>query len=223
MALVFNIFAGLTISVSNYSKSLNYEYESVKLESYGLESTLEFNSDYFIQLDVKRLSAGVQSGSGKLNIFGWDYTHDIGMLKFAKRYNENTSFYFNPTLYYLPILFPTQVGALSSTAAFEKTLTYGLGLGYISQYSFKKFDLKTDVNFSYLDFSSADYDLKYNYILDIDINPTFKLNEAMNIGLNYNVIMGQTSLTENKTGSEFPFKMSYFLHNLFLTFAYTLR
>ena len=83
MALVFNIFAGLTISVSNYSKSLNYEYESVKLESYGLESTLEFNSDYFIQLDVKRLSAGVQSGSGKLNIFGWEPRLILIFLNFA--------------------------------------------------------------------------------------------------------------------------------------------
>jgi hypothetical protein len=223
VVLVFNIFAGLTLALSDYSKSLNYEYESARLESYGMEATLEFNDNYFFQFDIKRLSAQVQSSTGKLNVFGWDYTHDIAMLKFGMNLNENNSVYLSPTVYYFPTLFPTQVGALSSTAAFEKTLTYGLGAGYITSYKIKKIDVKLDANLSLLNFASSEYNSKYSYVIDLDINPTYKISDRMKAGINYNIVAGQASLVEKKTGSDFPFKTSYFLHNLFLTFAYTLQ
>lgn len=223
MSLVFNIFLGLTISTTDYSKSLNYDYESVRAKSYGLEASLELNKKYYIGFDFKRLAGSVQSGSGLLNVFGWDYTHDISMLKAGYKLDENQSVYLAPTLNYFPILFPTQVGALSSTAAFEKTLTYGLAIGYKALHKFKKIDVKLDASLSFLDFVSSDYNANYNYAVDIDLNPTYQIHKKMNIGLNYNIVAGQTSLIENITGSQFPFKTSYFLHNLFLTFEYTLQ
>lgn len=223
MALVFNIFLGLTLSTTTYTKSLNFEYESLRVESYGMDLSLDISNDFFLELDTKRLGAQVQSGTGKLNIYGWDYTHDISMLKFGFDLDKKNSIYISPILYYMPLLFPVQVGALTSIAAFEKTLAHGVGLGYKTERKFKKYDVKFDASLSYLDFASSEYNSKYNYLLDIDVNPTYALGESMSVGLNYNLVHGLVSLTENKTGSAFPFKTSYFLHNLFFTFAYTLQ
>lgn len=223
MALVFNIFLGLTLSITQTSKSINFEYESVKPASYGFDMTLNLNENYYMQFDMKRLGAGVQSRSGHLNVFGWDYTHDIMMLKFGYALDEKQSIYVTPTIHYTPVLFPTQVGALTSIAAFEKTLTYGAGFGYRKHEKIKMFDVLFDVSFSYLKYASEDYDSKYSFMFDVDVHPTYQINESMAAGLNYNLVFGQSSLVENKTGNEFPFNSRYFLHNFFLTFAYTLN
>ncbi len=223
MSLVFNLLLGLTVSTTDYSKGLNYDYESVRAESYGLETTLELDDKYFAAFDLKRLAGNVQSSTGLLNVFGWNYTHDVAQLKLGFHLDKRSSFYFAPTLHYFPILFPTQVGALSSTAAFEKTLTYGLAVGYKALYRIEKIDLKLDANLSYLDFASSDYDSNYSFAFDIDVNPTYEVSKKMNVGINYNLLAGQTSVTENITGSQFPFKTTYFLHNFFLTFEYTLQ
>lgn len=220
VVLVFNIFLGLTLSVTQTSKSINFEYETLRPASYGFDLQLNLNEKYFMQLDVKRLGAGVQSQNGFLNIFGWDYTHDITALKLGYNLNEENSFYLAPVFYYMPVLFPTQVGALSSVAAFEKTFTYGLAVGYQYHASFKKIDFLADASLGLLDFASSEYDSNYGYFLDVDLHPTYNLNESIKLGLNYNLVFGQHSLVENKTGEGFPFKTRFFLHNLFFTFAY---
>ncbi len=223
MALVFNIFLGLTLSTTDYSKALNLSYESLKVESYGMDISLKLADKYYLELDFKRLAAQVQSGSGLLNIYGWDYTHDIAMIKFGHKINATTSFYASPVLYYVPILFPTQVGALTSIAAFEKTPAYGLGLGCKYELQQKKIKIKFDASLSYLEFASDEFSTNYSYVFDLDIHPTYALNKSMELGLNYNLVNGFSSFIENKTGSDFPIKTSNFLHNLFLTFAYTLQ
>lgn len=223
MALVFNVFAGLTLSLSNYSKSLNYEYESLKLESYGIETTLDLTEKYFVQLDFKRLAAQVQSSTGKLNVFGWDYTHDIGMFKIGYRLKEDYAIYISPVVYNMPILFPTQVGALTSTAAFEKTLAMGVSAGFIKQYQFKKASLSMEGSLGLLDIIASEYSQKYNYFFDLDVHPEWNLGKKIKFGVNYNLIVSQASLIEERTGSNYAFKSTTFLQNLFLTFAYTLR
>lgn len=223
MALVFNLFLGLTLSTTDYSKSINFEYESLRPASYGMELSLDIDKNYFVEFDLKRLAANVQSSSGNLNVFGWDYTHDIAMLKFGYAINENHSVYASPVAYYVPLLFPIQVGALTSTAAFEKTPAYGFGVGYKHKQTLEKISINFDASFSYLNFASSDYDTKYSYLFDLDVHPTYEINKKMTVGVNYNLVTGLSSLKENKTGSNFPFKTSYFLHNLFLTFAYTLH
>lgn len=223
MALVFNFFLGLTLSVSDYSKSIDYSFESLKPESYGFDVTYDITDNYYFQLDFKRIAAQVQSSSGKLNIYGWDYTHDFTYLKFGYNLNASESLYVAPMMYYVPTLFPLSVGALSSQAAFEKTLSVGMGFGYTKEIILDKFKFKMDSSLSLTRFLSQDYDHKYSFLFDVDMNPSWKVAKNIFLGVNYNLVAGQTSLTEKKTGSNFPFKTTYFLHNLFLTFTYTLH
>ncbi len=223
MALAFNIFLGLTLSVSDYSKSIDYSYESIKPESYGFSVDYNLTEDYFFQLDFKRLAAQVQSSSGFLNIYGWDYTHDLTYLKFGYNLNTTESIYIAPMIYYVPTLFPISVGALTSEAAFEKTLSVGLGFGYVKEIIRDNFKFKLDSSLSITEFLSQDYDHNYSFLFDVDMNPSWKVAKKMYLGVNYNLVAGQTSLTEKKTGSNFPFRSTYFLHNLFLTFTYTLH
>lgn len=223
MALVFNVFLGLTLSITDYSKSLDMSYESLKVESYGFETTYNMSKKYYMQLDFKRISAQVQSSSGYLNIFGWNYTHDFAYLKFGYKLNPSETFYISPMAYYVPTLFPISVGALTSQAAFEKTMSLGLAMGYTKEFVIENFYFKIDTSFAIADFLSKDYAQNYSYLFDVDLNPKWKFSKNMFIGLNYNLISGQSSLIERKTGSDFPIKATYFLHTIFLTFAYTLH
>ncbi len=223
MSLVFNVFAGITLSISNYSKSIDYSYESLKPESYGFETTLTLKDKYYLQMDVKRIAAQVQSSSGNLNVFGYDYTHDFMYLKMGYKFSETQSIYLSPMIYYAPILFPVTVGALTSQAAFEKTLSAGLGIGYTKNLSLEKFKFDINANFSLMKFQSGQYEQNYSYLFDVNMHPSWKVSKSMFLGVNYNVIAGQSSLVEKKTGSDYPFKTTYVLHNLFLTFSYTLH
>jgi hypothetical protein len=223
MDLVFNIYLGLTLAVSDYSKSLNYEYESLRAESYGFNSSLSLSEKFYFDLGLKRLSAQVQSESGNLNVFGWDYTHDIANLRFGFNLEDKTKLFLGPAFYYMPVLFPTQVGALSSEAAFEKVPQAGFELGYGKEFKFEDFDLIIESSFLAFKSLSSDYEDNYNLLLDLEINPSLKISKHMRLGVNYNVIVGQFSFIENKTGLNYPFKSRYSLQNLFLSLTYTLR
>ena len=223
MALAFNIFAGLTLSVSQYTKSLNYEYESVALQSYGIETSLDISSKINMKLDFKRLAGKIQSADGDLNVYGWSYSHDIGQLKVGFSFDDTQSIYIAPTAYYMPILFPIQVGALKSTAAFEKTTAMGVGIGYTKELKLEKLNVDFDASFSLLNLRSEEYKQKYSYLIDLDVNPSWKVSRDVDLGAMYNLVVGQFSVKENKTGFDYSIKSRYFLNNFFITLKYTLQ
>lgn len=221
MVLAFKIFAGLTLSLTQYSKSLDFEYESVNPLTYGMEIEVIYPKEYFA-IEMKRLDGTVQSKEGLLNIFGWDYTHDIIKLKYGTFLGSHKRhiLFSNITFYYYPILFPQEVGVLSSSAAFEKTFVLGLGLGYKRRLDFKQLGIDLEVSFSYLDFLSSEYDSKYGFLWDTHINPYFKINKFLEIGASYNLVSGMASLKSYKTDQEHPVKTQFFNQNFFLTLKY---
>ena len=223
MFLAFKFFAGLTLSLTQYSKSLDFDYNSVNPISYGMELEIAYPGEYFA-IEFKRLDGTVQSKEGKLNIFGWDYTHDIAKFKYGLLLGlkKDHLLFLNTLFYYHPILFPIEVGALSSAAAFEKTFAAGLGLGYRKEFDFDRVGVDFGVNFNYFTFLSADYDSKYGFLWDTHINPHLKLNKFLELGASYSLVSGLVSLESNKTAKKYPLKNQFFHQNFFLTLKYSL-
>lgn len=118
---------------------------------------------------------------------------------------------------YQPILFPTAVGALSSTAAFEKTLTAGLGAGVKHRFKFKEINFKSEANMNYLQFF-GEYDSKYGFLWILGLEPYWNW-KGFEVGVNYNLTGGLVSLKEEKTGQSYPFKEIFYLQSFLFSLS----